>query len=288
MRRSTGEARTADPVSVTRDGHRTHFKWHRGRRRISDPVFTGRRILEGMAMGASVEVDLVVHGEHGFAVLHDHLDISRETTGTGPAAARTAAEVRALHLRDNEGKPIADTVMLLEDLCALLVETPPHPDALLQLDYKEDQGPLGAAAIAGFARSVGPVAGSMILSSGEAEAVGLLTDATPGLHVGYDPCHQGALERLAQSRDFAGFVTDAVAASPRAEMIYLAHQLVLGAADAGFDIVAAFHARSRRIDAYTLKDTKPETLAAAERLLALKVDQITTDDPEGLAAALSP
>ena len=29
----------------------------------SDPVFTGRRILEGMAAGASVEVDLVVHAD---------------------------------------------------------------------------------------------------------------------------------------------------------------------------------------------------------------------------------
>ena len=52
----------SDPVSVTRNGHRTYFKWHRGRRRAADPVFTGRRILEGMALGASVEVDLVIHG----------------------------------------------------------------------------------------------------------------------------------------------------------------------------------------------------------------------------------
>lgn len=276
----------ADPISVTRNGHRTFLKWHRARRRASDPVFTGKRIIEGMRMGASVEVDLVVHGEHGFAVLHDHLDVSRETTGSGPAAALSAAEMRALNLRDNDGKPIADSVMLLEDLCALLAKDPPSPDALLQLDYKENQGPLHPATIAGFAQGVGPVAPSMILSSGEAEAVKLLTEATAGLHVGYDPCHGDTLERLQATGDFAGFVAGAIADSPKAEMIYLAYPVVLAAAAASHDIVAALHAHGRRIDAYTLRDSSPPSVAIAERLLALRVDQITTDDPEGLIAAL--
>ena len=61
-------------------------------------------------------------------------------------------------------------------------------------------------AIANFAASVAPVARHMILSSGDAEAVRLLSDAAPGIRIGYDPCHDGALERLAASRDFAGFV----------------------------------------------------------------------------------
>lgn len=276
----------SDPVGITRRGRRVFFKWHRARRHASDPVFTARRILEGMALGASVEVDLVVHGGHGFAVLHDHLAIEHETTGHGAARDHSPEALRALHLRGNDGAPIADRVMLLEDLCALLVETPPHPDARLQLDYKEDQGPLDAATIATFSRSVTPAASTMILSSGEADAVRLLTDATSGLHVGYDPCHGEALAALQQTGDFAGFVDEAVAASPRAEMIYLAYPVVLAADDAGFDIVGAFHAAARRIDAYTIKAADHVTRPTVERLLALNVDQITTDDPEGLAALL--
>lgn len=277
-----------DPVSVTRDGHRTFLKWHRARRRTNDPVFTGARIVEGMQLGASVEVDLVVHGGNGFAVLHDHADIARETTGRGPARAYNAAQLRALNLRGNGGEPIGDKVMLLEDLCALLAKAPLRSDALLQLDYKEKQGPLSAGTIAAFARSVGPVAGNMILSSGEADAVRLLSKATPGLRVGHDPCHGDAVRQLAETRDFTGFVSGALADSPEAEMIYLAYPVVLGAADAGFDLIGAFQAQRCRIDAYTLKDSGPPSVAIAERLLALKVDQITTDDPEGLAAALSP
>lgn len=275
-----------DPVQVVRNGHRTYFKWHRARRRAADPVFTGKRILEGMELGASVEVDLVRHAGGGFAVLHDHLSIARETTGQGPALSHTADELGALHLRGNDSEPIADRVMLLADLCALLARTPPHPDALLQLDYKENQAPLDAASVAAFAGAVGPVAQHMILSSGEAESVARLTGAAPGLHVGYDPCHGDAIARLMTTRDFAGFTAAAIADSPRAEMIYLAYQLVLEADDSGFDIVGALHAASRRVDAYTIKTADETTRPAVERLIDLRVDQITTDDPEGLAKML--
>ncbi len=276
----------SDPVGIKRHGHRTYFKWHRARRRVSDPVFTAKRVLEGMALGASVEVDLVVHGDHGLAVLHDHLEIARETTGEGAARDFSAAALRSLHLRGNDGAPIPDHVMLLEDLCALLAETPPHADALLQLDYKENQSPLDAATIATFASSVGPVARSMILSSGEADSVKLLADAAPGLHVGYDPCHSEAVLALEKSGDFAGFVAEALAASPQAEMIYLAYPIVFAAADAGFDIVGAFQSATRRVDAYTIKAADEMTRPTVERLLGLRVDQITTDDPEGLAVLL--
>ena len=274
------------PISVTRNGHRTFFKWHRGRRTLSDPVFTGRRILEGMALGASVEVDLVVHKDHGFAVLHDHESIARETTGHGAAVENSAADLRSLYLRGNDGTPIADHVMLLEDLCALLQQTPAHPDALLQLDYKEDETVLDAATLASFSHSVGPVARNMILSSGSATAVRILTNATPGLHIGYDPCSDENLAALRRTRDFSGFVADTLAASPDAEMIYLAWELVIELDRAGFDIIGAFHAAGKRVDTWTIKAADDTTLPVVQRLLALHVDQITTDDPEGLAALI--
>jgi glycerophosphoryl diester phosphodiesterase len=177
--------------------------------------------------------------------------------------------------------------MLLEDLTALLTQAELHPDALLQLDYKEDAAALDSKAVANFAASVAPVARHMILSSGDAAAVTMLTDAAPGTRIGYDPCHDGALERLAVSRDFAGFVREAIAASPNAEMVYLYYDMVLQVMDAGYDMIAAFHAAGRRIDAYTIQHVDQPTLSKVERLLAMKVDQITTDDPEGLAEALS-
>ncbi|MBN9309143.1 glycerophosphodiester phosphodiesterase family protein [Devosia sp.] len=274
-----------DAISVTRNGHRTFFKWHRGRRQASDPVFTGRRIIEGMKLGASVEVDLVIHGDNGFAVLHN-LSLKGETTGTGLVRETPAAVLRELHLRDNEGRPIADKVMLLEDLAALIARDGAHPEGLLQLDYKEDAAALNAEAIAKFGKALGPVARHFILSSGDAESVRLLSENVPGLRIGYDPCHKGALERLSATRDYAAFVADAVAASPKSELDYLEYRLVLEAEKDGFDIIAAFHRHGRRIDAYTVRRADDEGMAVIERLLALKVDQITTDDPEGVAARL--
>ena len=275
-----------NPIFIERDGHRTWLKWHRAKRRASDPVFTPNRILEGMRLGASVEVDLVVHGERGYAVLHD-LSVERETTGTGVVAQLSAADLRSFYLRDEAGAPLDQHVLLLEDLADLLLADGLHPDALLQLDYKEDWRVLDQAAIATFKRAVAPVARHMILSSGDAEAVRLLAGGVAGLRIGYDPCHDGALDRLALSQDFAGFVRDAVAASPQADMIYLYFELVLEADRLGFDIVAAFHGENRRIDAYTINKADQVALPKVQRLLALKVDQITTDDPEGLSALVS-
>ncbi len=276
----------ADAISVTRDGQRTFLKWHRARRQATDPVFTGRRILEGMAAGASVEVDLVVHGDDGFAVLHD-TRLEAETTGHGLVRATPAEAVRLLHLLDDDGAPTADRVMLLEDLTALIADADTHPEALLQLDYKEDAAALTPRAIASFSEAVGPVAAHLILSSGDADAVRLLATGVPRLRIGHDPCHEEAIDRLMADRDHAAFVADAVKASPAAELIYLDHRLVLAARDDGFDLVAAFHAAGRRVDAYTIGRADAAGLAAARRLLDLHVDQITTDDPEGLGAALA-
>lgn len=271
----------SDPILIERHGHRTWLKWHRGKRRLSDPVFTGKRIIEGMRLGASVEVDLVVTGDKGFAVLHD-LTLDRETTGTGPVAAASDATIRQLQLRGEDGVPIEDRVMLLDDLCALMAQGEVHADALLQLDYKQDESVLDARAIENFARATRAVAGNMIVSSGSARAVEMLTGAVPGMRSGFDPSDQ--FRAAMEAGKLQGFVDDALAAAPGVDMIYLYWEIVTRSAEAGFDMVEAFHRHGKRIDAWTIRVANAETRSVVERLLALKVDQITTDDPEGLMA----
>lgn len=275
----------SDPLFIDRDGHRTWLKWHRARRTAADPAFTGRRILEGLRLGASIEVDLVVHADHGCAILHD-LDLDRETTGSGTVAETSAAALRALQLRDNAGQPIAERVMLLEDLCALLTEQQPHSQALLQLDYKQDRAALDAETIRRFGDSVGPFGAHMILTGGDADAINALARTAPTLRTGYDPCGGPSLARLEASGDYQGFIQDALTTAPDAEMIYLHHQIVLAADRTGVDLIAAVHADGRRVDAWTIQSVDAGTMPAVRRLLALRVDQITTDDPEALAKAL--
>ena len=278
----------ADGIAVVRDGHRTWLKWHRARKQAGDLPFTGERILEGLRLGASVEVDLVRHADGGFAVLHD-FSLDRDTTGSGLVADTSAAVLRSLTLRDADGAPTSHHPMLLEDLCALLARGDGFaPDGIVQLDLKEeDPAVLGPREVAAFAAAVTPVARHFILSGGNAETVGMLADAVPALAVGYDPCHGEELERVLADHDFATFVIQAVGASPRARMIYLEHRLVLFATEHGFDIVAACHDANRTVDAYTLTRTDAGSVAIARRLLDLGIDQITTDDPAGLEAALA-
>lgn len=275
-----------DPIFVERNGHRTLLKWHRARRKASDPEFTPTRILEAMRVGASVEVDLVVHADQGFAILHD-LELDHGTTGSGPVIETSGERLRALFLKGNDGTPIADRVMLLEDLCELLKANPAHPDALLQLDYKEDLSRLAPAVVANFAAAVSPVSHTMILSGGDSAAVALLAAATSGLQTGYDPTYAGVLDDLKSQEDFSHFIYAALETAPDAAMIYLDYELILAADAAGVDLVAAVHADRRRVDAWTIRSVNPTTLRQVRRLLELRVDQITTDDPEGLRAALA-
>ncbi len=266
--------------------HRTWFKWHRGHRFAQDLSFTRERIAEAMKLGASVEIDLVRFDGDGFAVLHDET-LDQATTGTGPVLKASADYLRGLNLRDKAGAPTAHPVMLIDDLGALLAGTERNGDAVLQLDLKEASSSIRDSDIAAFAEAIAPVSRAVILSGGDAEAAERLSRALPDMPIGYDPCHDGAMERLMESRDFAGFVEGVIEASPRAEMIYVHHGLVLFADDAGYDLVAAFHRADRRVDAYTINTAVPAVLPAVRRLLELKVDQITTDDPVGLEALLS-
>lgn len=272
-------------IAIDQAGHRTWLKWHRGHRFAGDISFTGQRISEAMALGASVEIDLVRFNGTGFAVLHDET-LNRATTGEGRVLDATESVLRGLHLRDPFGEPSAHPVILIDDLGRLLSGISRDNGAVLQLDLKENSVAIRDEDIAAFAAAISPVAKSVILSAGDPEAVERMSQAIPDMPIGYDPCHDGAIERLKDSRDFEGFVAEAAAASPRAQMIYLHHQLVLFADEAGHDLVAAFHRAGRRVDAYTITSAIPAALPVVRQLLALKVDQITTDDPVGLETLL--
>jgi glycerophosphoryl diester phosphodiesterase len=116
----------------------------------------------------------------------------------------------------------------------------------------------------------------------------MLTGAVAGMRSGYDPSEAilqfGPTPTLGNLRTF---VNDALVAAPDVDMIYLAWEIVTASANADFDIVEAFHKYGKRIDAWTINAVTESSLKVVERLLSLKVDQITTDDPEGIAAALT-
>lgn len=263
---------------VLRDGdHRVRLKWHRMKRRIGDVPFTPSILAEALAAGASCEIDLRRHGEHGFLVIHDET-LERETTGSGPVRNAGIEGLRGLFMRTPEGAPTAERLLLLDDM-ARLAEVDAANGALIQLDLKEAADAIDAETAERFAALIAPVAGRFILSGLDFEAVRRLRAAVPELAVGYDPCERGIEGRLHEKSSFESFVAEALAAAPEASTIYLAYPLILRAATLGHDLVGAFHRAGKEIDAYTLNTAEPYADGTLRTLVALKVDQITTDEP---------
>ncbi|MEM5478022.1 glycerophosphodiester phosphodiesterase family protein [Pacificibacter sp. AS14] len=272
------------PLFVDHAKGRTWLKWHRGRRCATDMEFDPRRIIEGMRLGASVEIDIVRHAGGGFAVLHDDT-LERATTGSGRVCEASRQTLETLWRRGNEGQVTDVPVALLSDLCRAIATEGTEDTAVLQLDLKETNETLTPADILAFAEALAPITNHAILSAGDAKAVQRLSKALPVLRIGHDPCHFGTRETLAASGDDQAFIAQTLHGAEGADMIYLDIRLIFNALERGTDLIAAFHAKGHRIDAYTVSKITPQTVDLCRKLMALGVDQITTDDPERLYAA---
>jgi glycerophosphoryl diester phosphodiesterase len=268
-------------VALDAGEHITRLKWHRLQRSRNDLPFTSRRLLEGLAAGASMEVDLRLHADHSFVCLHDDT-LDRETSGTGPVAQASLEQLRRLTLR-GEHTPTGEGLILLEDL-AELARGAAAPDALIQLDLKEVNAALDSQTVENFRRTLACVAGNCILSGGDWQAISRLAAAVPAMRRGFDPCAEDTLEHLRDGIDCLDFVESALATAPEAEMIYLDYRIVLAAEEMGIDLVAPFRASGKAVDAWTLNTDHTDARRSVKRLVALKVDQITTDEPDALQA----
>jgi len=274
-----------DPIlnglAIETEDHVTRLKWHRLQRSRSDLPFTPRRLVEGLAAGASMEVDLRLHADHSFVCLHDEI-LDNETSGTGPVAGASLEQLRRLTLWGGHG-PSGEGLILLEDL-AELARGASAPDALIQLDLKETDDMLDRQTIENFRRTLACVAGRCILSGCDWKAVTRLADAVPAMRRGFDPCANDTLAQLRDGIDCLDFAASALATAPEAEMIYLDYRIVLAAEEMGIDLVAPFRAAGKAVDAWTLNTDHPGAARSLKRLLALKVDQITTVEPDALQA----
>ena len=72
-----------------------------------------------LALGADfLELDVHLSRDGEVMVIHD-ATLDRTTDGSGPVRERTAAELRALHLKDRGGAPTAEPVPTLDEVVAL-------------------------------------------------------------------------------------------------------------------------------------------------------------------------
>ncbi|MBI1779428.1 MAG: glycerophosphodiester phosphodiesterase [Proteobacteria bacterium] len=256
--------------------HKVRLKWHCLRKSRDDVPFTLERLVDGLKLGASLEVDLRLHADGGFVLLHDET-LDRETTGSGRVADATLDVLRALVMRAADGRPSRQRLILLEDIVKV-VRLQGHPNALVQLDLKAKDAVLDEGVIEAFRDITAPFSGQFILGGDDWAAVTRLAAAVPALAVGFDPCPHGGLV-LTDTRSALDFAEWALAASPGARMLYLHYPLILRAQELDVDLVAKIHAQGKQVDAWTFNTDQPDADAVLGRLIDLRVDQITTDEP---------
>ena len=230
-----------------------------------------------------MELDLRVRADGGFAVLHDDR-LDRETTGTGPVLAQTAADLAALRYRQS-GLP----VILSEGLAAMLPSA--HPDALLQFDMKDDLDRIGARGLDHLVDTFGQSDAPIIFSGGCLDLIAALARRMPDVRRGIDPTDRLVAVLADQGLSAVAALLTAELRGPTApDTCYLSWQLVLDLQARGLDLVALCHAEGVRVDAWTFTLADPAGFSTAEwgqvsALMALGPDQITTDEAVATEAA---
>lgn len=274
----------ADGLCIADGQHRVRLKWHMLRRTGGDPPFFRPNLLAGLALGASMEVDIQCLTDGEFVCLHDET-LETETDGTGPVAEADSAMIATLRQRGSSGAAVGPAPLTLTELLAIIAgnRDATAKGAVVQLDLKDSAEAITDAVIDRFARQVGPVAAMLSLSGEDWSAVARLGSGVRGLSLGYDPTKQVIGEDRTIG-DLSGLIDHIAATSPEAETVYLHHSLIAAAAERGLDLVGAFHDQHRMVDCWTIGTDRPQPEARLRMAVATGVDQITTDTPGDLQA----
>jgi glycerophosphoryl diester phosphodiesterase len=242
--------------------HRALHDRARGR-----PENSRAAVAAAVARGYGIEIDVQLSADGRAIVFHDET-LERLTPEHGPLAARTAAELARIPLRDGGG----ETIPTLTDILALVAGR-----VALLIEVKDQDGAMGPgvgaleAAVAGeLAGHPGPVA----VMSFNPHSVAALARAAPGVPRGlvtsawaardWPGLSRELRERLREIPDF-----DAVGAA------FISHE----AADLARPRVAELKARGAVILCWTIRS--PEAEALARRI----ADNVTF---EGYLAAIPP
>ena len=286
MRNTDGASKTAGKgLAIDFEGQHVLLKWHRLRRRLEDPLFSAANLAEGLRLGASMEIDLRVAGGRDFAVLHNET-LDGETTGSGRVTAHEAVEIRTLRYRD-KGSVAKRPVMTAEDIAGLLAAS--DPNALLQLDMKDDLAAIGPVGVEHLAALFGAAQANLVVSGDCTDLTLSLAERLPAMRRGLEPSFRLlALHRSGKRKLLAGQLLQELRGPIRPHVVYLAWKLILAAKEDGIDLVRICHDEGAKVDAWTFTPANPSCgLGDAEwrdllRLLELGVDQITTDDAIGM------
>lgn len=258
------------------------FKWHRLKRRRSDPPFLRANLEAGLVVAAPLEVDLRATADGHWVCLHD-ATLERETSGEGPVAARRRSELERLSQRAEDGSLLGEPPLFLDELAAAVRRHGTGPLGLVQLDVKEPLARLDRPLLAAFAEQLAGIAPCFTVGGCEAPLIEALARAAPGIAKGFDPLLAYEAEGLPRTAAALRELGEATfAAMPDAAIFYLEVRLVLAAARTGVVLPALVKRGGALVDAWTVDADRPGLLATLDELARLGCDQITSNDPLAL------
>jgi glycerophosphoryl diester phosphodiesterase len=264
---------------------RPRLKWHKLKRKRSDAPFLRQNLAAGLLAGAALEVDLVVTADGHFLCLHD-LTLDAETTGTGPVATATRAEVARLRQRGTNGEVLDEPPLFLDEVAAMVSRLGRESGGLTQLDIKEPQVRFDDAIVVQFAGTIGELRHRFIASGCDAKLIEHLRKAVPDITCGFDPLDLYDLGQLRNAVDIETLADDTLRLAPGAAIYYLEADLVLKGLDLGVSLVERLTGNGAEVDAWTVDADRPGLRDMLQRLIAAGVHQITTNDPDELEKIL--
>ena len=264
-----------DAIDIEAGGRLVLLKWHMLRREQRDPPFSPENLKVGLALGASMEIDIRLLADGAWVCLHDDI-LDEETNGTGPVSAIDTEAARQLRVAGADYAP-----PLLADIAAALPAA--SRGACLQIDLKEGTDGITDEAVASFASIVSPVAARCVLSGTDWPAVQRLGGGMADLRLGFDPYDLAEGRTFANASDFEAFVEDVWRIAPNADAFYLYHAFVTAALAKGYNPIKRLKAGGAFVDVWTLDPATPGVVEILQACIAAGADQITTNDPPALA-----
>jgi glycerophosphoryl diester phosphodiesterase len=255
---------------------RPRLKWHQLKQRRSDAPFVRANLEAGLAAGAALEVDLVATADGYFLCLHD-LTLDAETTGTGPAAARTREEIMRLRQRAPDGRAIDDPPLFLDEVAAAVGRLWRPECGLIQLDLKEPASRFDVALLSRLRETLGDPR-PYIAGGTDWWLLDRLRTGVPGLALGFDPLdiYGGRIPRHAD--EFEALAEKTFRLAPGVCIYYLQAELVLAGLDLSVNLVDRVGCNGAEVDAWTIDANRPSLGADLCRLINAGVDQITSND----------
>ena len=268
-------------VALRAGDRRVWLKWHQLRRGTDAPAHDRANLRQGIARGASLEVDLVVTRDGHFVCLHD-AELAAETTGEGLVREHDRAAIERLRQCDNRRRPLAAPPLFLDEVVDALAGAPAGWPGRLQLDLKPPPAPFEPAVIERFVALAAPVARHLILAGTRWPAVVSLGRAVPGLRLGFDPLDIHEVAPPASTAEFTALGAYTLAHAYEARIFYFHIPLLLQGLDQRVNLIALAQGRGAEVDAWRLEPGDAQAGAKLARLVEAGVDQITTDSPEAL------